>query len=89
MLAEPTSAPLTLKMLRPYAGGPNVYVYVGETTFCGADTFVIDTSMPNGKELYAAALTAYAMGKRVRLEVPTATGCSGWGTKVQSIPLDE
>jgi hypothetical protein len=35
--------------------------------------------------MYAAALTALTTGKRVILEVSNATGCTGWGTKLQSL----
>ena len=87
-MAEPTSGPLYIKTLRPYGGGSHVYVFVGEKSFCNADTFVIDVSVANGKEIYAAALTAYALGKPVRLEAASATGCAGWGTKLQSLYLD-
>lgn len=82
VVAEPTSAPLQIKTLRPYGGGQNVYVNVGETSFCAADTFVIDVSGPNGREMYAASKSP------VRLEVVNATGCAGWGTRLQSIFLD-
>lgn len=87
-VAEPTSAPLMIKTIRPYAGGQNVYVHVGDTSFCAASTFVIDVSAPNGKEMYAAALTAFATKSPVRLEAANDTGCAGWGTKLQSLFLD-
>ncbi|KAA8921835.1 hypothetical protein CEK64_00195 [Xanthomonas sontii] len=62
-----------------------MYIDVDSDAFCGTFTFVIDTTQPNGKEAYAAAMTALTTGKKVRLEVPTDTGCKGWASKLQSI----
>lgn len=85
--AEPVSTPVYIKVLRPYGGGVNVYVDI-DGTFCGTNGFIIDTSVQNGKEMYAAALTAFSMNLPVRLEANNATGCAGWGTKLQSIYLE-
>lgn len=84
-LAEPTSARVVILDLRPYAGSEVTYVHVNSTALCNTDVFIIDTSQANGKQMYAAALTAVASGKEVALEVANATGCTGWATKLQSI----
>ncbi|TBV73263.1 hypothetical protein [Pseudoxanthomonas winnipegensis] len=84
-LAEPTSARVVILDLRPYAGSEVTYLHVNSTALCNTDVFIIDASQANGKQMYAAALTAVASGKEVALEVANATGCTGFGTKLQSI----
>ena len=82
--AGPTSGEETLLALRPYGNNTHVYVHVATSALCSTSVFIIDTGVPNGKEMYAAALTALASGKKVQLEVSNATGCAGWGTRLQS-----
>ena len=87
-MAEPTSGPLHVYSLRPYANsasgtGGAVYVRVDSTTFCGTDTFKIDLTWGGAREMYAAVLSALATGKPVQIEIPSA--CTGWGQTVQSI----
>lgn len=84
--AEPSSpAPVKILQVRPYANSYAVYIDVSSGQLCSTSAFVIMTNELGGKEMYAAALTALATGKRVILEVSNATGCSGWGTKLQSL----
>jgi hypothetical protein len=64
-----------------------IYIGVSSSDFCGTTVFSFSSSEPNGKEMYAAVLTALASGKQVQLEASTATGCTGWGTRLQSIYL--
>jgi hypothetical protein len=84
--AEPSS-PATVKIMqvRPYANSHSVYIHVSSGQLCSTSAFVIMTDEPGGKGMYAAALTALTTGKRVILEVSNATGCTGWGTKLQSL----
>lgn len=82
--AEPTGGRVTVVNLRPYSGG-SIYLQVSSTELCGTEVFSFTGSEVNGKEMYAAALTALASGKQIQLEVSTATGCTGWGTRLQSI----
>lgn len=82
--AEPSGNLVKIMSLRPYAGGL-IYMHVSSADLCGTDVFTIDSSQANGKEIYAAALAALTTGKQVRLEVSNATGCAGWGTRLQSI----
>jgi hypothetical protein len=86
--AEPTS-PVAVKVLqvRPYMESNLVYIEVSSAGLCNATIFVIQTNLLGGKEAYAAALTALATGKKVLLEVSNTTGCTGFGTKLQSIYL--
>lgn len=84
--AEPSSpAPVKILQLRPYANSYAVYLEVSSGQLCNTSAFIIMTNEPGGKEMYAAALTAVASGKRIILEVSDATGCTGWGTKLQSL----
>jgi len=84
--AEPTGGRVTIVSLRPHINGA-IYVDVSSSEFCGTSVFSIIATEVNGKEMYAAALTALASGKQVRLEVPTAVGCTGWGSRLSSIYL--
>lgn len=88
-IAEPTGAPVKILSLRPYntPTGGNIYVEVSESKQpCETQGYVIDLSWVGAKEAYAAALTALVTDKYVRIEAVN-TGCTGWGTKIQSIIL--
>jgi len=84
-MAEPSSQRVKLIEVRPYIGNSDVYIRTNVDAVCGTPIFRIVTSQPNGKEAYAAALTAITSGRSVVLEVSNATGCTGWGTALQSI----
>jgi hypothetical protein len=79
--AEPTGGRVTIVSMRPYSGGL-IYLQVSSNDLCGTEIFSFTESEVNGKEMYAVALTALVTGKQVQLE---ARGCSGWGTRLQSI----
>ena len=83
--AEPSSPRVKLIEVRPYIGNNDVYIRTNVDAVCGTSIFRIPTSQPNGKEAYAAALAAITSGRSVVLEVSDATGCTGWGTLLQSI----
>lgn len=83
--AEPSSGRVTIVNLRPYANGNLVYLHVSSGELCNTEVFTIDTGVPNGKEIYAAALTAVASGKQIIVEVSNDLGCTGGGSRVQSI----
>lgn len=83
-----TGPRVKITQLRPYMGSGQVFVHVNSSQLCGTSVFKIVLSDPAGKEAYAAALTAIATGKNVALEVSNVTGCTGWGTQLQSIWLD-
>lgn len=84
--AEPVSpTQTTITLVRPYGGSNLVYVHVNTTELCSNSVFTIAIDQPNGKEMYAAALTAVAANKKVLLEVSNATGCTGFATRLQSI----
>lgn len=78
------SGKVNITSLRPYGVGL-AYVQVTPIGVCGTDVFVIRLDEPGGKEMYSLALTAVSSGKRVELEVSNTTGCTGWGTRLQSM----
>lgn len=91
-LADPTSGPVKIIDLRPYAdsnnsAGGTVYITVDSSTFCGTSVFRIDLSWGGAKLEYAAALSALVSGKSVEIEVPTTVYCTGWGQTIQSIHI--
>lgn len=83
------SGPLQITMLRAYngvtpTGGPGaVFVVVNQQSLCGTTVYRIEGD--RSETLYAAALTALATGKPIRVEISNETGCTGWGTKLQSL----
>lgn len=85
--AEPTSDMTTVYSIRPYIQTNTVFVQVSADVICQTSTFKIDLAKLNGKAAYAAALVAMVGNKNVRLEVANATGCTGWGTELQSITV--
>ena len=86
--AEPTGPAVSIVNLRPYngEGAPNgaVFVMVDKATLCDTNVYMIDMAFGGSKEVYAAALTAFATGKQIQIEIVNS-GCTGWGTKVQSL----
>jgi hypothetical protein len=91
-LAEPTSPPTTIVSLRPYVGTSTVFVQVADRlSLCNTEVYTLDTSKPNGKNAYAAALSALVANKRVQLELTNAANpCTtpwgaNWGAELQSI----
>ena len=73
---------LSIISIRPYSGGDIFIETNASSNLCDTSTFTIDGNAPDKRELYAAALTA---GKKIGIEISNATGCTGWGTKLQSI----
>lgn len=83
-LGEPTATTSALiGSVRPYVSG-GVYLEMQSAVLCGTTVFYIDPTFPGYKEMYSAAMTAMISGKKVILEAYTQTGCTGWGTKLQS-----
>lgn len=82
--AAPIGGRMLILSMRPYIGG-SIYLAVSSKDLCGTEVFSFMGGDVNGKEMYAAALTAMVAGKEVQLEVSAATGCTGWGTRLQSI----
>ena len=83
--AEPTGARVNVISLRPYASSTSAYLHVSSPALCGTEVFTIPLNEQGGKEMYATALTALVSNKQIQLEVSNATGCTGWGTRLQSL----
>lgn len=93
--AEPTSGPVRITEVRPYIQTDIVYFHVDKPALChptaSGHSFYLNTAEKNGKNAYAAVLTAYAMGKPVLLELSNTTKCStagagaGFALQIQSI----
>ncbi len=64
-----------------------VFVEVSSEIICQTRTFKIDLAKLNGKATYAAALSAMMANKKVMLEISDTTGCTDWGTELQSITV--
>lgn len=88
--AGPMSTPVQILQIRPYIShGANpgvIFIKVDQSSLCNTATYSIDMGSGGGREAYAAALTAFLVEKPVIIEL-VSSGCSGAGTKIQSIVL--
>ena len=84
--AVPTSSNLYVDYIRVYSNGT---VYIGVTTadFCSTSVFSIPSTTIAKKEFLASLLSAQAANKPVWLEAVNSTGCTGWGTAIESVWL--
>ena len=93
VLAEPTTGLVRITTLRPYnsAGAADGVVFVAVVSadpnvpVACTTVFQIELTYGGGKAVYAAALTAFVAGKAVYIEMVNDGGCTGWGTKIQSL----
>jgi hypothetical protein len=88
--ANPYDTPGTVLYVRPYSSGTNSFVVIQLShggSVCGTDTYTILLSDPGGQGMLAAALEALALEKSVTPEISNATGCTGWGTVLQSLMI--
>jgi len=86
--ADPRSVLVDITRLRPYTSG-TFFVSVSSaqlTTGASCTTvYAVKKDDPGAKNVIASILTAFALGSKVQIETPTATGCSGFGTPIQSV----
>lgn len=85
--ADPTTAPVSILFIRPYnnsATAGAAYIQVDQTSVCDTNVYRVNFALNNSKEVYAAALAAFLANRKVKIEVVN-TGCTGWGTDIQSI----
>lgn len=86
--AEPRTEVTSISSMRPYTTGT---YFVTLATAAIADgstcnrTYSVKSDDAGAKSVIATLLTAYALGQDVQLEVPTSTGCEGFGTPIQSV----
>jgi hypothetical protein len=85
LLAAPIGTAVSITAIRTL--GVETYITVDSTLLCGTTVFWLEGTYPGAKQTAAAALLAFAMNKKVQLEVRTDTGCAGWGTKIMGITV--
>ena len=96
VFAEPTPGPVNLLNICPYLGDPGqagssaVYITIAGANppVCNTTVYVLEISQPGVKEAFSILVTALAAGRTVYLEIRNSTGCTGWGTKLQSVHLN-
>ena len=68
-------------------GSGFVFFTVETISVCDTSAYRIDLSLSGAKEIYAAILTALALNTEIVIEISNETGCTGWGSVVQSITI--
>jgi len=88
VMAEPRTVVSSISSMRPYTTGTYFVTLatasLADGTSCNR-TYRVRNDDAGAKTVIASLLTAYAMGQDVQLEVPTSTGCTGFGTPIQSV----
>ena len=91
-VAEPRTLSGPIANLRAYTSG--VYFVtlpsadMADGTTCNK-TYKVKADGLGAKAVIASLLTAFALGSDVQLEIPTTTGCEGFGTPIQSAILNQ
>lgn len=88
--AAPNTESAEIRLLRPYSNG-TMFVQLttdqlDDGTTCSS-VYSVRSELDGAKNVIATLLTAYALGETVEIEVPTSTGCQGFGTPIQSVYL--
>ena len=90
-MAEPRTAEVSITAMRPYTTG-DYFVTVSSSAMATGPActtvYKVQASDPGAKSVIASLLTVYALGGTLQIEVPTATGCEGFGTPIQSVFLN-
>lgn len=87
-IAEPTGSPVKIKSIRSYnvaSGSGFALVEVTPASICNTDTYKIELSWGGSREVLATALSAFNGDHLVAVEIANSTGCTGWGTLIQSL----
>lgn len=79
--AEPTSGLLHIRNIRTYTDG-SIIVQVDSQSLCDTDVFTYPGNLPARQQFTAILLTAQSLEKPITIE---AAGCTGWGTRIQSL----
>lgn len=86
--AEPRTKYTDISSMRPYTNG-DYFITLASNQFSNGtvctNTYKVQSSAAGAKAVIASLLTAYASGQKIQIEVPTATGCQGFGTPIQSV----
>jgi len=85
--AEPRTVVTTISKMRPYSSGAYFVTLASNQLTTGTCTTVyqVKADAAGAKSVIASLLTAYALGESIQIEIPTATGCEGFGTPIQSV----
>ena len=86
--AEPRTVSTTITKLRPYTDG-SYFVTLGSNALNNATTcttvYLVQSGDAGANAVIASLLTAFALGSNIQIELPTATGCEGFATPIQSV----
>jgi len=86
--AEPRTVNQAISNMRAYTTG-TYFVTLASSAIVGGSpchrTYAVNNSDAGAKTVVASLLTAYALGQNVQIEIPTAAGCTGFGTGIQSV----
>lgn len=89
--AGPRTPAVRIVQVRPRisqdAAQGTVFIEVDQSTVCNTSVYSIDMSRGGSKEAYATALAALIVDKPIVIEL-VSSGCTGAGTKIQSILLN-
>jgi hypothetical protein len=89
--AGPRTPAVRIVQVRPYisqgANPGKVFIEVDQSSVCNTSIYSIDMSRGGSKEAYATALAALIVDKPIIIELVNS-GCTGAGTKIQSILLN-
>lgn len=86
-MSEPTSPPTHIVSVRPYLGSDLVFFTADSNVICDTNVFKLDIKKSLGQVTVATLLTAVSAKLKVKIEVANATGCTGWGTEIQSVTV--
>ncbi len=89
--AEPRTALVDITKMRPYTTGAYFVTVSSNLMANGAQchtVYKVNAADAGAKSVIASLLTAYSLEKKIQIEVPTATGCIGFGTPIASVFLN-
>ena len=86
--AEPRTVNQPISNMRAYTTG-TYFVTLATSAITGGSTcnrtYKVKNDDPGAKTVIASLLTAYALNQDIQIEIPTAAGCTGFGTAIQSV----
>jgi len=86
--ADPRSVLVDITRLRPYTNGTYFVSVSSDQLTTGAScttVYAVKKDDAGAKAVIASILTAFALGSKIQIETPTAVGCTGFGTAIQSV----
>ena len=86
--AEPRTVITTITNMRPYSTGGYFVTVASNQLNTGATcstVYQVQGDAAGANAVIASLLTAYSLEQPIQIEIPTATGCVGFGTPIESI----